>query len=56
MKAGHVKTTTIREEVSLHPGEKGQWIKKWHRNTSCAEEKPRSDWKNDLQICGTGRK
>jgi len=37
-------------------GRKRQWIKKWRRNICCAEEKPRSDWKNDLQICGTGRK
>jgi hypothetical protein len=38
MKAGHVKSTTAREEVALHPGEKGQWIKKWRRNTSYAVE------------------
>jgi hypothetical protein len=28
---------------------------KMHRNTSCAREIPRADWKRDLQICGEGR-
>jgi hypothetical protein len=48
MKAGHVKTTKTREEVSLHPGEKGPWIKKRRRNTSYAEEKPGADLKKVL--------
>jgi hypothetical protein len=33
MKAERVKTPATTEEVSSHPGEKGHWIKKWHRNT-----------------------
>jgi hypothetical protein len=35
--------------VSSHPGEKGVGSTKRHRNTPCAREKPRPDWKKDLQ-------
>jgi len=28
---------------------------KRHRNTPCASEQPNTDWKKDLQNCGTGR-
>jgi hypothetical protein len=41
MKADHVKTRATTEEVSSHPGEKGHWSQKWHRNTPYAGEKPR---------------
>src|ERR1017187_2721711 len=37
-------------------GEKGLGRTKRHRNTPSDREKPRTDWKNDLQICGPGRK
>jgi hypothetical protein len=56
MKAEHVKTPETTEEVSSHPGETGLGGTKRHRNTPCAREKPRADWKRDLQICGAGRK
>jgi hypothetical protein len=32
-----MNTTKNTEEVSSHPGEKRHWIKKWRRNTSCAD-------------------
>jgi hypothetical protein len=56
MKAEHVKTPENTEEVSSHPGEKGLGRTKRHRNTPSAREKPRTDCKNDLQICEAGRK
>jgi hypothetical protein len=56
MKDDHVKTTETTEEVSSHPGEKGHWSQKRHRNTPCAVEKQRVNWKKDLQICGPGKK
>jgi len=52
----HMKTTATTEAVSLPPEEKWHWIQQWRRNTTCAGQKPRSDWKNDLQIQGAGRK
>jgi hypothetical protein len=52
----HMKTTATTEAVSLPPEEKWHWIQQWRRNTTCAGQKPRSDWKNDSQIQGAGRK
>jgi hypothetical protein len=40
----------------LPPEEKGYWSTRWRQNTSCAGQKPRADWRNDLQIRGAGRK
>jgi hypothetical protein len=44
MKADRVKTKETTEEVSSHPGEKGNWSQKWHRNIPSASERPRLDW------------
>ena len=54
MKADHVKTTAITEEVSSHPEEIGHWSQKWRQNTSRAGQKV--DWKNDLRTYEAGRK
>jgi len=56
MKAEHVKAPENTEVVSSHPGEKGHWSQKRHRNTPCAGEKRRADWKKGLQICAEGSK
>jgi hypothetical protein len=46
-----MKTMATTEAVSSPPKEKRHWSQKWRRNTSRAGQKPRADWKNDLQIC-----
>ncbi|MGA9779294.1 MAG: hypothetical protein WBS33_13575 [Verrucomicrobiia bacterium] len=51
-----MKTTATTEAVSSPPEENEHWNTKWWGTTSCAEKKPRADWKNDLQIQGAGRK
>jgi hypothetical protein len=51
-----MKTTATTEAVSSPPGEKWHGSQQWRQTTSCAGHKPRSDWKNDLQIQGAGRK
>jgi hypothetical protein len=52
----HMKTTATTEAVSSPPGEKWHGSQQWRQTTSCAGQKPRSDWKNDLPIQGAGRK
>gem|GEM_PF-3488553 len=44
------------EKVSSHRVEKR--VKRTNRSEAppCAREKPRADWKMDLQTCGVGRK
>jgi hypothetical protein len=37
-----------------HPGGKGHWRRKRHRNTSSAREKSRAERQKGLQICGEG--
>ena len=53
-----MKTMETKEEVSSHPGEKGQWSQKWHRNILSASGRPRLDWGKGwgkgLQICELG--
>jgi hypothetical protein len=56
MKADHVKTPETTEEVSSHGVEKRAERHKSQRSAPFAGEKPMSDWKKDLQICGAGRK
>jgi len=56
MKRERIQMPENPEEVSSHPGEKGRWSQKWHRNSPCAREKRKADWKIDLQNCGEGRK
>jgi hypothetical protein len=51
-----MKTTATTEEVSSHPGENGCWSQEWRRNTTRAGQKPRADWKNDLQTYEVSRK
>ena len=51
-----MKTTETTEEVSSHGVEKRVERHKCQRSAPCAREKPRADWKKDLQICGAGRK
>ena len=50
-----MKTTATTEAVSSHPGENGCWSQEWRRNTTRAGQKPRADWKNDLQTYEAGR-
>jgi hypothetical protein len=52
----HIKTTATKKGVSSPPEENEQWSQQWRRNTTCAGQKPRADWKNVLQIPGAGRK
>jgi len=52
----HIKTTATKKGVSSPPEENEQWSQQWRRNTTCAGQKPRADWKNVLQIRGAGRK
>src|SRR5271163_3231192 len=52
----HMKTTAITEAVSSPPEENEFWNTNRRRNTTCAGQKPRSDWKNDLQTYEEGRK
>jgi len=51
-----MKTTATTEAVSSPPEENEQWHTKWRRNTTCAGQKPRVDWKNDLQTYEENRK
>jgi hypothetical protein len=50
-----MKTTATTEAVSSPPEEKGHWGQKWRQNTFYAGQKPRADWKNDLQTYVAGR-
>jgi hypothetical protein len=43
------QTTATTEAVFSPPGENEHRKTKWRRNTTCAGQKPRADWKNDLQ-------
>src|SRR5208283_3774364 len=52
----HMKTTATTEAVSSPPEENEFWNTNRRRNTTCAGQKPRSDWKNDLQTYEEGRK
>src|ERR1019366_876223 len=52
----HMKTTATTEEVSSPPEEKWHWSQQWRQNTSHARQKPRADWKNDLQTYEESRK
>jgi len=52
----HMKITAPTEAVSSPPEENEHWSQQWRRNTTCAGQKPRADWKNVLQIPGAGRK
>jgi hypothetical protein len=47
-----MKTTATTEAVSSSPEENELWNTNRRRNTTCAGQKPREDWKNDLQIPG----
>jgi hypothetical protein len=38
------------------PEEKWHWSQQWRRNTPCAGQKPRADWKKELQKYEAGRK
>ena len=51
-----MKTTATTKAVSSPPEENEHWSQRWRRNTTCAGQKPRADWKNVLQIRGAGRK
>jgi len=51
-----MKTTATTEEVSSPPEEKWHWSQQWRQNTSHARQKPRADWKNDLQTYEESRK
>jgi hypothetical protein len=51
-----MKTTATTEAVSSSPKENEHRNTKWRRNTAGAGQKPRADWKNELQIQGAGRK
>jgi hypothetical protein len=44
-----MKTKETLEEVSSHPGEKGHWRQKKHRNTPSAREKRGADSKKGLE-------
>ena len=47
-----MKTMETTEEVSSHRVEKRVKRRNWQQIAPCAREKPRADWKKDLQICG----
>src|ERR1035437_8811203 len=51
-----MKTMETTEEVSSQRVEKRVKRRNWQQIDPCAREKPRADWKKDLQICGAGRK
>jgi hypothetical protein len=51
-----MKTTETTEEVSSDGMEKRVKRHKSQRSAPIAGEKPRVDWKMDLQNCGEGRK
>jgi hypothetical protein len=51
-----MKTTATTEEVSSPPEENEHWNTKWRQTTSHARQKPRADWKNDLQTYEESRK
>jgi NADH:ubiquinone oxidoreductase subunit len=51
-----MKTIKTTEEMSSHPGEKRAWEHKRASEHAFAREKPKTDWKNGLQICGEGTK
>jgi len=51
-----MKTTATTEAVSSPPEEKWHLSQQWRQNTFRAGQKPRSDWKNDLQTYEEGRK
>jgi hypothetical protein len=51
-----MKTTATMEAVSSSPEDNELWSQQWRRNTTCAGQKPRADWKNDLQTYEESRK
>jgi hypothetical protein len=51
-----MKTTATTEAVSSPPEENELWNTKWRQTTACAKQKPRADWKNDLQTYEESRK
>jgi len=51
-----MKTTATTKAVSSPPEENEQWHTKWRRNTTCAGQKLKADWKKDLHNLGAGRK
>ena len=52
----HMKTTVTTEAVSSPPDENELWNTNRRRNTTCAGQKPRADWKNVLQTYEKSRK
>src|ERR1035437_4971412 len=50
-----MKTMETTEEVSSPRVEKRVKRRHWQQIEPCAREKPRVDWKKDLQVCGEGR-
>jgi ribonuclease I len=51
-----MKTTATMEAVSSSPEDNELWSQQWRRNTTCAGQKPRADWKNDLQTYEESRR
>ncbi len=51
-----MKTMETTEEMFSDGMEKRVQRRKSHRSASCATEKPKTDWINDLPICCEGRK
>jgi hypothetical protein len=51
-----MKTTATTEAVSSSPEENELWSTNRLRNTTCAGQKPRADWKNDLKTYEESRK
>jgi hypothetical protein len=51
-----MKTTVAAEEVSSHPGGKGHWHRKRHRNTSGTRGKTMAEGRKDLKICGARKR
>ena len=51
-----MKTTATTEAVSSPPEETEFWNTNRRRNTTCAGQKLKADWKKDLHNLGAGRK